>query len=310
MTTRRIDKTRKPPRRPPVRTAARPNGASQSVQGETGLAGTDETAPDTAAETVAVAPPATPDAAEVVAPEPAAPDSVAEQEPAAQPADAVSEETGAAASESPVEPAEASAAAADEAPAEVPAAQEPTAHSAEAHDAEAHDAEAHDAEAHDAAAQEPATQEPEPVAPQGSDEATARPQTVSSDPAPADVPAVASAAGPAPAASPDTASAASPDTASAAGASKPSGAEQEVPLAALQGFIEINGRLVAFLQGEGQAAVAFWKSAMTVRSPGDLAQLQAAEMSRAIDAAFACWTDLARRMGRLATVVPSRSRAA
>ncbi len=297
MTTRRIDKTRKPPRRPPVRTAARPNGASQSVQGETGPAGTAETAPDTVAETVAVAPAATPDAAEVVAPEPAAPESVAERETAAQPADAVSEETGAAASESPVEPAEASAAAADEAPAEVPAAQEPTAHSAEVHDAEAHDA-----EAHDAAAQEPATQEPEPVAPQGSDEATARPQTVSSDPVPAEVPAIASAAEPAPAAS--------PDTASAAGASKPSGAEQEVPLAALQGFIEINGRLVAFLQGEGQAAVAFWKSAMAVRSPGDLAQLQAAEMSRAIDAAFACWTDLARRMGRLATVVPSRSRAA
>ncbi|WP_279356848.1 hypothetical protein [Methylobacterium indicum] len=284
MTTRRIDKTRKPPRRPPVRTAARPNGASQSVQGETGPAGTAETAPDTAAETVAVAPPATPDAAEVVAPEPAAPESVAERETAAQPADAVSEETEAAASESPAEPAEASA--------DVPASQEPT----------AHDGEAHDAEAHDAAAQEPATQEPEPVAPQGSDEATARPQTVSSDPVPAEVPAIASAAEPAPAAS--------PDTASAAGASKPSGAEQEVPLAALQGFIEINGRLVAFLQGEGQAAVAFWKSAMTVRSPGDLAQLQAAEMSRAIDAAFACWTDLARRMGRLATVVPSRSRAA
>ncbi|KTS14118.1 hypothetical protein NS228_26570 [Methylobacterium indicum] len=289
MTTRRIDKTRKPPRRPPVRTAARPNGASQSVQGETGPAGTAETAPDTVAETVAVAPAATPDAAEVVAPEPAAPESVAERETAAQPADAVSEETEAAASESPAEPAEASA--------DVPASQEPT-----AHDGEAHDAEAHDAEAHDAAAQEPATQEPEPVAPQGSDEATARPRTVSSDPVPAEVPAIASAAEPAPAAS--------PDTASAAGASKPSGAEQEVPLAALQGFIEINGRLVAFLQGEGQAAVAFWKSAMTVRSPGDLAQLQAAEMSRAIDAAFACWTDLARRMGRLATVVPSRSRAA
>ncbi|KMO16619.1 hypothetical protein [Methylobacterium indicum] len=289
MTTRRIDKTRKPPRRPPVRTAARPNGASQSVQGETGPAGTAETAPDTVAETVAVAPAATPDAAEVVAPEPAAPESVAERETAAQPADAVSEETEAAASESPAEPAEASA--------DVPASQEPT-----AHDGEAHDGEAHDAEAHDAAAQEPATQEPEPVAPQGSDEATARPQTVSSAPVPAEVPAIASAAEPAPAAS--------PDTASAAGASKPSSAEQEVPLAALQGFIEINGRLVAFLQGEGQAAVAFWKSAMTVRSPGDLAQLQAAEMSRAIDAAFACWTDLARRMGRLATVVPSRSRAA
>ena len=82
---------------------------------------------------------------------------------------------------------------------------------------------------------------------------------------------------------------------------------QEMPLAAMQGFIEINGRLVAFLQGESQAALAFWKAALAVRSPSALAQLQAAEVSRAVDAALACWTDLARRMGRLPTFAPSRA---
>ncbi|TGE01804.1 hypothetical protein [Methylobacterium nonmethylotrophicum] len=84
----------------------------------------------------------------------------------------------------------------------------------------------------------------------------------------------------------------------------------EVPLAAMQGFIEINGRLVAFLQGEGQAALVFWMAALAARSPGDLAQLQAAEMSRALDAALACWTDLARQMGRLRAFTPPRARAA
>jgi hypothetical protein len=85
---------------------------------------------------------------------------------------------------------------------------------------------------------------------------------------------------------------------------------EETPLAAMQGLIEINGRLVAFMQGEGQAAVAFWKAAMTVRSPGDLAQLQAAEVSRAFDAALACWTDVARRMGRFTTLARPGARAA
>ncbi len=78
----------------------------------------------------------------------------------------------------------------------------------------------------------------------------------------------------------------------------------------MQGFIEINGRLVAFFQGESQAALAFWKAALAVRSPSDLAQLQAAEMSRAVDAALACWTDLARRMGRLPACTAPRARAA
>ena len=89
----------------------------------------------------------------------------------------------------------------------------------------------------------------------------------------------------------------------------PTGRE-EIPLAAMQGFVEINGRLVAFFQGESQAALAFWKAALAVRSPGDLAQLQAAEMSRAVDAAIACWTDLARRMGRLPAFAAPRARAA
>ena len=292
MTTRRSDKTRKPPRRPPVRTAARTNGASQSVQGETApvdavaVASAPEaieTTHDTVAETAATAETALADQAEparaqeVLAQEVSAQEELVQEEPVREAAPEPVAETEPAGADDviPAEPvaetAEAPTTASDEVPADVEAARDGTVAQGEAiaRDTGTQDVGTKDIET-DAAAS------PEPVA------------------ASQDAPVIPAATEPA----------------SAAEAAGRPGAEQEPPLAAMQGFIEINGRLVAFLQGEGQAAVAFWKAALTVRSPGDLAQLQAAEVSRAIDAALACWTDLARRMGRLASAVPPQSRAA
>jgi len=89
-----------------------------------------------------------------------------------------------------------------------------------------------------------------------------------------------------------------------------SSAPGELPLAAMQGIFELNARLLAFVQGVGQAAVSFWQSVLAARTPADVVTLQAAEMSRAVDAALACWSAAARRAGHLMSRAPGVSRAA
>jgi hypothetical protein len=274
-TTRRTDRTRKPPRRPPVRAAARADDPAKSSETTSGEMIAGETASDEAnmAETAETStdleqagtePPVTAPAAEAGdAPEEASITEPEQEAAVGEPIEATADETESVTEEAPEEPS-------TEAPV-VPelAAREP----AEVAETGSEQAPAQDSDLQDAAP---------PVAAPPVDE-----------PAADEAPAVATADDPAPA----------PEQPGAAD-------REEVPLAAMQGFIEINGRLVAFLQGESQAALAFWKAALAVRSPGDLAQLQAAEMSRAVDAAIACWTDLARRMGRLPAFKAPRAHAA
>lgn len=310
MTNRRIDKTRKLPRRPAARPAARPVDSTRT--GEI-----------SSSEISSAAPPSdTPPPVETVASDPtAAAEPVATAEPVTPPgaeAEALGSgiaEIGTVASEDAPEQAEGplAATAAEAAPAD-DADLEAT-RSALPGEAEAHHA--------------PEEIAPKPVARESvqepAQELVQEPvQTLVEEPveepvAPADDVAEGPvAAEPAPEATDSAVVAATDDQASAPTAATPETLErpaaadrrEEIPLAAMQGLIEINGRLVAFMQGEGQAAVAFWKAAMTVRSPGDLAQLQAAEVSRAFDAALACWTDVARRMGRFTARARPGARAA
>ncbi|GJD59938.1 phasin family protein [Methylobacterium frigidaeris] len=265
-TTRRIDRTRKPPRRTPVRAAARTNDSAKS--GETG-------ASETTSDEAMIAAGTHEAATGAEQPETEQPGSAPTSEVEDAPEDASAAEAGAEDSAAPV------AAAGTEIRAEG---------SSEGASVEEPVAEAPVAQA---AAVEAA----------GDAQASVQESDVPDAAAPAETPVAEPATGEAPAVATSDEPAAAPEQPGPRG-------REEVPLAAMQGFIEINGRLVAFLQGESQAALAFWKAALAVRSPGDLAQLQAAEMSRAVDAALACWTDLARRMGRFPAFVAPRARAA
>ncbi|MET7247523.1 phasin family protein [Methylobacterium sp. EM32] len=276
-TTRRTDRTRKPPRRPPVRTAARMDDPAKTSEPTVSEMTASETTSDEAMmdEIAEIETSADMDQAEAEQPgtDPTAEDGPAE---AAEPEQAPETPIEAPAAEAVDEVKndgdtvdEASPASSIEEPAEEPAAETPAADIVAT-------------EPGPATAQDPDIQDPAPVA---SEAPVAGPVA---DEAP-------------------TATAEAPEAAPEQPGPK---GQDEVPLAAMQGFIEINGRLVAFLQGESQAALAFWKAALTVRTPGDLAQLQAAEMTRAVDAAFACWQDLARRMERLPAFKAPRARAA
>lgn len=296
-TTRRIDKTRRPPRRPPVRAAARTDDPAKSSEA---------VAVETAPAEIAAAPPmpeiaaAEPLLAEIAAAEPLLREHSAAEPllagtstvamlaadiPVAAPVLADAPETLVASDEAErtggATMAEASPEVAAAGTDPVPASEEP---------AEA------PVTAAETLAEAPAIEESEIEAPSSEDHA-------------AEAPTMAEPAVPEPVASAPPADAAAPAE-PGPGAAPGQAGREEIPLAAMQGFIEINGRLVAFFQGESQAALAFWKSAFAARSPSDLAQLQAAEMSRAVDAALACWTDLARRMGRLPAFTAPRADAA
>lgn len=277
-TTRRTDRTRKPPRRPPVRTAARMDDPAKT----SGPAVSEMTASET-----------TPDEAMM--------DETAEIETSADMEQAEAEQPGTTqtAEDGPAEAAEPEQAA--EAPVEATV--------AEAVDEVQNDGDMVDEASPGSSIEEPVAEEPAAEAP-ALEVAAPEPE-----PAPAQDPDIQD---PAPVASevpvaepvadqPPPAIAGAPEAAPEQPDSK---GQDAIPLAAMQGFIEINGRLVAFLQGESQAALAFWKAALAVRTPGDLAQLQAAEMNRAVDAALACWQDLARRMERLPAFKAPRARAA
>ncbi|WP_053078433.1 phasin family protein [Methylobacterium tarhaniae] len=300
MTIRRIDKTRKPPRRPAVRTAARTDGPAKSSETMSG-----GTAP---AEAITAAP----DVFEIAAAAPLLTETspaalLAAESPAAAPVLAEASETPVVPQEGEAEqPVTATAVEAEVAPTDTaeteqaPVIEEPAQEPAEP-PAEPPVAATETAETEDASTEPSSTDEPiagEPVVQEAVAEEppAAEAATAADTPAEAAIPAAAADEAP-------EASLPAPEQ------PDPTGRE-DIPLAAMQGFIEINGRVVAFLQGESQAALAFWKAALTVRSPGDLAQLQAAEVTRALDAAFACWSDLAKRMGRLPAFVPPRARAA
>ncbi|TNC13353.1 hypothetical protein FF100_11090 [Methylobacterium terricola] len=281
MTTRRTDKTRKPPRRPAARPAARTVDSTRS-----GTIAAGQTLPDAAAAGTA----ATSELVETGLSETIpGTEAVSEQAPADAPVATAAEPFG---SEPAVEAPD------PETAQDVQGVQEDRVPTSEA-------APEHELAAPDAAVQEAADQEP--VARAAADMPVLAPDEAVIAESASDEPASEATAPAAVAASDDRA----PAPQAEATPEQPAAPDRdEIPLAAMQGLIEINGRLVAFMQGEGQAAVAFWKAAMTVRSPGDLVQLQAAEMSRALDAALACWADLSRRMGRFAAFAPPRARAA
>ncbi|MFH6782527.1 MULTISPECIES: hypothetical protein [Methylobacterium] len=300
MTTRRIDKTRKPPRRPAARPAARPVDSTKTGEIPAG-----ETAPESVIDEpeAVAASDAIESAGSATSPETeAVPEEAHAGVPVASADEPVVEEPS-------VKEPSMEEPAAKEPLMEEPVMQAPSAQAAgTVPDAQEHQASETEPALPEAAVQEPVAQDPvahaaagEPVAP--TDGASVTEPVADASASDVAVPAAADLDDrtPAPAPQPEAASE-TPE--------QPASDGEEIPLAAMQGLIEINGRLVAFMQGEGQAAVAFWKAALAARTPGDLAQIQAAEVSRAFDAALACWTDLARRMGRFPAFVPPRARAA
>jgi hypothetical protein len=77
-------------------------------------------------------------------------------------------------------------------------------------------------------------------------------------------------------------------------------------LDAMSEFTEVNATLVAFLQGEGQAAISHFRALATAKTPADAIRLQVGEMQRAADASLTCFSVLARRATRFAEALRPR----